>query len=120
MSHEQIVNFLVNHITDEIVKYIIEDSQLGLEQALKIWYSSTTYELLLNPDGGLQSQSPAYVYELLKNEMNSSPAFQESNRKSRASVEKFVNSCPKNPQMTDEEIAKEVKEVRYREGNRKG
>ncbi|MBR5061608.1 MAG: hypothetical protein IKX24_05630 [Prevotella sp.] len=33
-------------------------------------------------------------------------------RKRRTSVERFINSCPKTPQMTDEEIQAEVNAVR--------
>lgn len=36
-------------------------------------------------------------------------------RKRRTSVERFINSCPKTPQMTDEEIQAEVNAVRYGE-----
>lgn len=36
-------------------------------------------------------------------------------RKRRTSVERFVNSCSKTPQMTDEEIQAEVNAVRYGE-----
>ena len=34
-------------------------------------------------------------------------------RKRRTSVERFINSCPKSPQMTDEEIQAEINAVRY-------
>ena len=34
-------------------------------------------------------------------------------RRRRTSVERFIESCPKTPQMTDEEIQAEVKAVRY-------
>ena len=34
-------------------------------------------------------------------------------RRRRTSVERFISSCPKTPQMTDEEIQKEVNAVRY-------
>lgn len=33
-------------------------------------------------------------------------------RKRRTSVERFINSCPKTPQMTDEEILAEINAVR--------
>ena len=33
-------------------------------------------------------------------------------RKRRTSVERFINSCPKTPQMTDEEILSEINAVR--------
>ena len=34
-------------------------------------------------------------------------------RKRRTSVERFINSCPKSPQMTDGEIQAEINAVRY-------
>ena len=34
-------------------------------------------------------------------------------RTRRSSVERFIQSCPKSPVMTDEEIAAEVNAVRY-------
>ena len=36
-------------------------------------------------------------------------------RPRRASIEQFINSCPKTPVMTDEEIEAEVNAVRYGE-----
>lgn len=36
-------------------------------------------------------------------------------RKRRTSVERFINSCSKSPQMTDEEIQAEINAVRYGE-----
>jgi len=36
-------------------------------------------------------------------------------RKRRTSVERFINSCPKSSQMTDEEIQAEINAVRYGE-----
>lgn len=35
-------------------------------------------------------------------------------RTRRESIERFIASCPKTPQMTDEEIQAEVNAVRYR------
>ena len=34
-------------------------------------------------------------------------------RSRRTSVERFIESCPKTPQMTDEEIQTEVNAIRY-------
>ena len=36
-------------------------------------------------------------------------------RKRRTSVERFINSCPKTPLMSDEEIQAEINAVRYGE-----
>lgn len=69
MNQEKISEFLVNHITDKVVCYIIEDEHIDLLSALKIWYSSKTFTLLQKPDGDLFSQSPSYIFELLKLEL---------------------------------------------------
>ena len=34
-------------------------------------------------------------------------------RPRRTSIDRFINSCPTSPQMTDEDIAAEVNAVRY-------
>ena len=38
-------------------------------------------------------------------------------RTRRSSVERFIQSCPKSPVMTDEEIAAEVNAIRYEAQN---
>ena len=63
-------DFLVNHIVDRLTEYMVIDNNLELAEALKIVYQSKTYQQLLDVDGGLYTQSPSYVYELLQYELN--------------------------------------------------
>ena len=62
--------FLVSHIVDRLTEYLILDNSIDIAEALKIIYQSKVYQQLQDEDGGLYSQSPSYVYELLKQELN--------------------------------------------------
>lgn len=69
MSEQQITDFLTNRIVDQMVTFLIEDRNIGIEQALEIVYSSKTYERLMMKDNYLVSQSPGYVFSYLEEEL---------------------------------------------------
>lgn len=60
-------DFLIAYIVDRLAEYLIEDYNIGLDEALKLIYRSNVYQQLLDVEGELYIQSPSYVYELLKN-----------------------------------------------------
>lgn len=47
----------------------MEDYGKSLEDSLNILYNSETFQKLNNPDTGLYFQSSRYVYQFLKNEI---------------------------------------------------
>ena len=57
---------LYHGIVDRLTEYLIEDNNIGLDDALKLIYRSNVYQKLLDVEGELYIQSPSYVYELLK------------------------------------------------------
>ena len=59
-------DFLIAYIVDRLTEYLIEDNNIGLDDALKLIYRSNVYQKLLDVEGELYIQSPSYVYELLK------------------------------------------------------
>ncbi len=59
-------DFLIAYIVDRLTEYLIEDYNIGLDEALKLIYRSNVYQQLLDVEGELYIQSPSYVYELLK------------------------------------------------------
>ncbi|MBE6287809.1 MAG: hypothetical protein E7099_06440 [Mediterranea massiliensis] len=63
-------DFLINHIIDQLTEFVMTDFQLPLSAALKEVYQSKVYQLLQSNDGNLYTQSPSYIYELLKQEIN--------------------------------------------------
>lgn len=69
MSEEIQRQFLIDYAIDQMTAYLIEDRHISLEQALNIVYSSRVYDLLQDETADLTSNSPAYIYELLKQEL---------------------------------------------------
>ena len=68
MSEETRTQFLVNYAIDKLTAFLMEDRDISLEQALDIIYTSRVYELLQDRAADLTADSPAYIYELLKDE----------------------------------------------------
>ena len=52
-----------------IVMMLAETADMAPEQALDLFYNSTTYEHLTNPASGLQLMSDEYILEDLRNEL---------------------------------------------------
>ena len=69
MSEGAQIQFLIDYAIDQMTSFLIEDRKIPLEQALDIVYSSRIYDLLQDETAGLTSNSPAYIYELLKQEL---------------------------------------------------
>lgn len=69
MSEETQRQFLIDYAIDQMTAFLIEDRKIPLGQALDIVYSSRLYDLLQDETAGLTSNSPAYIYELLKQEL---------------------------------------------------
>lgn len=67
-AKEQIREYLISNIIDKMVQYLMEDEALSLEQAMDRVYRSRTIQLLQIPEGELYVQSPAYVYEMMRQE----------------------------------------------------
>ena len=53
-----------------IVMMLAKEKKIAPEQALDIFYTSRTAQLLANPDSGLQLMSDQYVFEDLMNELD--------------------------------------------------
>lgn len=68
MSEQQTREYLINRIVDKLTENYMTEHGVSLQQAMQKIYSSRTYDLLLAPGSFLTSQSPDYIYELLKAE----------------------------------------------------
>jgi hypothetical protein len=67
MSKEN--KFLVQSIVQKLVMLLMRDYDLPMLEAFATVYNSELYELLLDAETGLYYQSPFYVYNYLKNEI---------------------------------------------------
>lgn len=69
LSKDQIAEYLISNIIDHLVGYLIDDKSMSLSEALDVVYRSVTIKRLQSREGELYTQSPAYVYELLRQEL---------------------------------------------------
>ena len=68
MTQEQQTGYLFSYIVDKMTAYLMSDYGLDMASSLHIIYTSELFQKLQIEDSYLLSQSPAYNYELLKNE----------------------------------------------------
>ena len=65
-THHQIATYLTDYALSELVKYVIEDTGCSIEEAMTRVYNSPLMPALQDEEGELYVQSPAYLYELMK------------------------------------------------------
>lgn len=61
--------FLQEYITAKIVDWIASEKKLELNEAMRIFFNSETFEALSNPDTGMYIESPGYIYGILQEEL---------------------------------------------------
>ena len=69
MRKEQI-QFIIDSDVEELVSYLMEDEGIPMLEAFDKVYNSRIYTKLIDIKTGLYIQSPAYIYEYLKEELH--------------------------------------------------
>lgn len=62
--------FMIETLTREMIARLMEEQSMSMRDAMDIVYKSKTYTALSNLKTGLYFQSPAYLYDNLKQEIN--------------------------------------------------
>jgi hypothetical protein len=60
---------LIEGVIQDLVKFLCEETNMPIEEALEMVYNSIVFEKLSQADTGLYRESSSYVYELLKDEI---------------------------------------------------
>ena len=68
---EQQIQFMIEDMSLELLMILMQDYKMDMSKAMDTLYNSETFERLSNINTGLYYQSPGYVYDFLKNELNS-------------------------------------------------
>lgn len=63
------IRFQIECLSADLVLMIIEEYGWDIKRAFDELYSSQTYERLNDPDCGLYFESPVYIFQFLKNEI---------------------------------------------------
>ncbi|MDY6381928.1 MAG: hypothetical protein VZQ58_06310 [Bacteroidales bacterium] len=69
LTHHQMATYLTDYVLSELVKYFIEDTGCSVEQAMERVYNSPLMTLLQDEEAELYVQSPAYLYELMNDNL---------------------------------------------------
>ena len=62
-------DYMVECNARDIALMLMEEKNISIEEALRLLYSSKTFENLKRKNTGLYFQSPGYVYEYLRREL---------------------------------------------------
>lgn len=60
---------MIEYTTQEVVRYLIEDKGISMEQAMEQFFMSGVFEKLNDIETGLYLEGSAYIYEMLKREV---------------------------------------------------
>lgn len=60
---------MIEYTTQEVIRYLIEDNEITMEQAMERFYMSGVFEKLNDVETGLYLEGSAYIYEMLKREV---------------------------------------------------
>lgn len=66
------INFIIDCDVEEIVSLLQKDYGMKILDAFNTVYNSNIYKKLIDTETGLYIQSPLYIYEYLKEEINES------------------------------------------------
>jgi hypothetical protein len=61
---------LIEFVTQDIIEMLTIDKGIEYDESMDKFYHSEVFDKLQNIETGLYMQSPAYVYDLFKDEMN--------------------------------------------------
>lgn len=61
---------LIEYIVQDIVDMLSSDQNIEYDEAMNKFYNSEVFVKLLDKETGLYLESPEYVYDLFKDEMN--------------------------------------------------
>ena len=61
---------MIETLTREMIARLMEEQAMSMRDAMDVVYKSKTYTALSNLKTGLYFQSPAYLYDNLKQEIN--------------------------------------------------
>jgi hypothetical protein len=65
-KHQQLIEYQIQ----DIIEYMVKDLQMEYDKAMNSFYSSQTFDKLMDIETGLYLESSAYVYGIFQDERN--------------------------------------------------
>lgn len=61
---------LIEYVIQDVIELLAVNQELEYDEAMNKFYNSEVFEKLQDRETGLYQESPAYVYDLFRDEMN--------------------------------------------------
>jgi hypothetical protein len=61
---------MIEYTVQEVIRYLIEDTGISMEEAMEQFFMSDTLEKLNDIETGLYLEGSTYIYEMLKREQS--------------------------------------------------
>lgn len=61
---------LMEYSIQDIIEYIVHDFRIEYDKAMQLFYTSQTFDKLMDAETGLYLESSAYVYGIFQDEKN--------------------------------------------------
>ena len=58
---------MIELVTSDVISAIMEENNISMQEAMKLFYNSEVFEKLCDLETGLYRESGGYVYNLYKN-----------------------------------------------------
>ena len=62
------INLMIDLVTADVIDAIVEETNVSVQEAMKIFYDSETFDRLCDTETGLYRESGGYVYDFYKTE----------------------------------------------------
>jgi hypothetical protein len=63
------VDFNIVFVTADVIYYIVQDSGVDMQEAMRQFYNSEVFDRLADTETGLYRESASFVYDLYKTEL---------------------------------------------------
>ena len=61
---------LIEYVIQDVIEMIVSNQKLEYDEAMNKFYNSEVFDKLQDKETELYKESPAYVYDLFRDEMN--------------------------------------------------
>jgi hypothetical protein len=63
------VDFNIVFVTADVIYYIVQDTGVDMQEAMRQFYNSEVFDRLADTETGLYRESASFVYDLYKTEL---------------------------------------------------
>ncbi len=68
MISQKDIDYMNECTTRDVIQLLVQEKNMSINEAMKYFYNSKTFNDLLNPETKLFIQSPVYIFDVLESQ----------------------------------------------------